>query len=129
MAPACQIRAFRRNFWHTHANELHVRCPPGRFTSPLQNERRNASHPAQRMRREHTMAASGIQLPPRVRAMARLFYRGDAVSLSEYATFNPTVRSLHEAGGGELNVAGHAGIDSADVGAPPPFRLEEELLI
>ena len=64
MAPACKIRAFKKDFWHTHANEVHVRCPAGRFTSPLQNERRNASHAAQRLRREHTMAASGVQLPP-----------------------------------------------------------------
>lgn len=63
-APACQIREFRRSFWREHANELHVPCPPGRFTSPLQHERRNASHPAQRMRREHTMASSGVHLPP-----------------------------------------------------------------
>ena len=40
------------------------------------------------------MYDASVQLPATVRPMARLFYRGDAVSLSGYAYYNPTLLSL-----------------------------------
>lgn len=61
-APACRIREFKRSFWQSHAGELHVRCR-GRLSSALEHEKRNASHLKQRLHREHTMTASGVQLP------------------------------------------------------------------